>query len=143
MRARHNFLSGGASEWTVMLKAAAILVAANTALHLCKFRPLRRVLIFWARRIRPGGQPVSAEKVVHTVERLNRRLTAGSTCLSIALTAEVLLTHYGHESVLCLGAKHESGQFIAHAWLERNNTVLIGGPREVTQEYARFPTIPI
>jgi hypothetical protein len=130
-------------EWTVMLKAAAILVATNVALRLCNFQAIRRLLIRCARRVRPIGKPVDAEKIVRAVERISRPLRARSTCLSIALTAEALLTHYGHDSVLCLGAKRASGQFTAHAWVEQNDAVLIGGPREVTLEYARFPSIPV
>jgi hypothetical protein len=143
MRIMPRLRSRSIGEWTVIVEAAAILIATNAALRLCNFQVLRRVLIRCARRVPPFGRPVEAEQIVDAVERISRRLRAISTCLSIALTAEAILTHYGYDSVLCLGAKRESGQFSAHAWVERNNAVLIGGPREVTLEYARFPMIPV
>jgi hypothetical protein len=96
-----------------------------------------------AARLQPFGSPIDAEKIVQSIERVSRWLQVGSTCLSIALTAEALLKHYGHESLLCLGAKRENGQFTAHAWIERDSTVVIGGPREITLQYTRFPSIPV
>jgi hypothetical protein len=127
----------------VLVEAAVLLVATSGALPLWNFRSIRRVLMRSAARLQPFGSPIDAEKIVQSIERVSRRLRVGSTCLSIALTAEALLKHYGYESLLCLGAKRENGQFTAHAWIERDSAVVIGGPREITLQYTRFPSIPV
>jgi len=55
-------------------------------------------------------------------------LVPRSTCLTKALAAHVLLRRVGHEGVLHIGvARDEAGKFEAHAWLECQGKVIIGG----------------
>jgi Transglutaminase-like superfamily len=51
-----------------------------------------------------------------------------ATCLTKALAGQVLLTHYGHSTVVHVGVTKEkgAGTFQAHAWLESDGKVLIG-----------------
>jgi hypothetical protein len=134
--------SRNASEWLLILESAAMLVGTTTALRFCRFQPVRRLLMWYARITRPFVEHVAVEKIVHEIEAIKGRLRLEPTCLTIALTAEALLAQYGHDCVLCLGAKRNAGAFQAHAWIERNDSVVIGGPRELTREYTRFPRIP-
>ncbi len=56
------------------------------------------------------------------------RFVLSPTCLVRALAAQVLLRLCGHDGVLHLGvARNESGRIDAHAWLECQGRVVIGG----------------
>jgi len=120
-----------------------LLVAANRALRVCRFTSIRKALHYWARSLKPLSFPMKAEQIIRAVERSKERLGPAYTCLAVALTTEALLTQHGYESVLCVGAKRAEGTFEAHAWIERDGAVVVGGPKEVTLQYTRFPRIPL
>jgi hypothetical protein len=72
------------------------------------------------------GRP-SLGEIVRSVEASSRRVPRAS-CLTQAVTAQLLLHHYGYGSTLCVGvAKEENGSFRAHAWVERGGRIVIGG----------------
>jgi hypothetical protein len=52
-----------------------------------------------------------------------------------ALVAEAMLTHYGHPVELRIGVSRNSGTFAAHAWVERDGEIVIGGPESVVRQY--------
>jgi hypothetical protein len=52
----------------------------------------------------------------------------GASCLTQALAAQVLLRREGFDPKLQLGvARDEAGKFIAHAWIECDGRIVIGG----------------
>jgi hypothetical protein len=56
------------------------------------------------------------------------RVVPRASCLTQAVAGKLLLRYYGYESRLRLGvAKTSAGAFFAHAWIERESRVLIGG----------------
>jgi hypothetical protein len=68
------------------------------------------------------------------------RLVPGTTCLVRALAAQALLARRGHASQLRLGVARGSGRaFEAHAWLEQDGRVLVGGPLD--GRYVPFPAL--
>lgn len=48
-----------------------------------------------------------------------------STCLTRALTGQILLDQHGYESKLRIGVLND-GKFEAHAWLEHDKEVVLG-----------------
>jgi hypothetical protein len=57
------------------------------------------------------------------------RYVPGATCLAQALAAQVLLGRTGYPARLRIGvAKGEERKFEAHAWVESQGRVVIGGP---------------
>jgi hypothetical protein len=129
-------------QWFV-IEFVTILFCTSGALLLCQFQVIRRLLLAWARMTRPLFGPMEAEALLCGMERVASRFRGMHTCLAVALAAEALMKKHGHGTVLCLGAKRERGRFAAHAWLERDNSVVIGGPKELTLEYSRFSEIPV
>jgi hypothetical protein len=50
------------------------------------------------------------------------------TCLAQSLAAQVLLTRRGYPTLLHIGVvRGEGGQFQAHAWVESEGKIVIGG----------------
>lgn len=66
------------------------------------------------------------------------RVVPRATCLTQAVAGKLLLRHYGFESRLCLGvSKTSAGGFVAHAWIELESRILIGGAQS-----AAFSPLP-
>ena len=74
------------------------------------------------------------------VHAVTRRILRGRPCLTQALVARRFLRRHGVETELRLGALLDGSQFRAHAWLERDGHVVIGGV-ESTQAYTSFRPI--
>ena len=56
-----------------------------------------------------------------------KRRVPQATCLTQALTGQVLLAQKGYASRLWLGVtKDPKGKLMAHAWLEHENSVILG-----------------
>lgn len=106
-------------------------LAAVTVVRLClRFFPLR----VWerlagrlgsSRTSAPGAH--TAQDVVWAVGRASR-VVPRATCLTQALAAHILLARSGHRSRLKIGVARTSGRGLrAHAWLESDGAVLLGG----------------
>ena len=75
---------------------------------------------------RTAARP-SVEAITWAIGAASRRIPR-ATCLTQAVSAQLLLRHYGYDSRLCLGvARPAGGEFFAHAWLERDGRIVIGG----------------
>jgi hypothetical protein len=59
---------------------------------------------------------------------VTRRYVPAATCLTQALVTKFLLDRYGHHAIMRIGVRRsDSGLFQAHAWVESNGKVVIGG----------------
>jgi hypothetical protein len=77
-------------------------------------------------------------RVVGAVQTAGRWVPE-ATCLAQALAAQTLLARHGCPSHLHIGVgRDEQGKFVAHAWLEWQAIVIIGGS-EVNSRYAVMP----
>jgi hypothetical protein len=69
----------------------------------------------------------SVETITWAIGAASRRIPQ-ATCLTQAVSAQLLLRHYGYDSRLCLGvARPAGGEFFAHAWLEHDGRIVVGG----------------
>jgi hypothetical protein len=93
--------------------------------------------------LRPSGAPlstISSERLVEPMARgvslAGRRSLWPTSCLRQALLLHVLLARKGIASDLKIGVRAgEAGGVDAHAWVERDGRVLIGG-EHASQQYA-------
>jgi len=131
MKRLRKFMRLPAAERRLLMKAILLLCAVKVGLGLLPFQTLRRLLANLA--VLPVGlrdveDPRSIERIVWAVELAGRLVPRASTCLTQALTAQVLLLRRGHPALVHIGTvKGESGEFQAHAWVESGGEVLIGG----------------
>jgi hypothetical protein len=119
------------------LLARALVTVAwyRAALWVLPFRWVRRLAARPSRRSRSSR---SAVDIASAVTAAARRVPQAS-CLTQALALQSLLQREGYSPLLKLGvAKTPAGELAAHAWIEEDGRVLIGGP-----ESARFvPLLP-
>lgn len=71
------------------------------------------------------------------------RYVPQATCLTQAMTTRILLGRYGHPATLQIGVtRGEKGDLQAHAWVESNGIVVIGGTEaELKEKYVMLPAI--
>jgi hypothetical protein len=128
-------------ERTLLLSACVLVGIVRIFLWLFP----SRVCLRFVRRLsdsrvgpRPAGPP-TVERVTWAVGAASRRIPR-ATCLTQAVAAQLLLRRFGYASSLCLGvARGSKGEFLAHAWVERDGRVLIGGPQSLG--FTRLPAL--
>jgi hypothetical protein len=122
-------------------QAVAALTITQSALRFVRLHTARRWLL---RVFQFGSRPrreIGIDDLSRAIESAKRRCPVSTTCLGEALVAEALFKRNGYEPVLCFGAGRSEGRFEAHAWLEQDHVVVVGGPQSVVARYTRFPEI--
>ena len=116
------------AEKRLLIAALFCTAAVRAGLWLLPFQTIRRIV---GRAATGDRRPRAGE---FTVQRLVRAVATASrcvpcaSCLTQAMAAQVLLSRHGYASCLRIGvAKEASGPFEAHAWLERDGEVILGG----------------
>jgi hypothetical protein len=125
----------------LLIQATSLLAAIRLGLRVLPFATLRTLLARLARtRHGTDGQRdgTARDRTIWAVETASRHFPAISTCLTQALAIHVLLARQGCKSILRIGVKRDTdGKFIAHAWLEKDGIILIGGAGH--RSYAPMP----
>jgi hypothetical protein len=131
MKLPRKFLRLTTIERRLLIKTALLLEAIKLGMRLLPFRTLRHLLTGVADTAPPRlrhADHLSVEKIAWAVEAASRHTPGVKTCLTQALAAQVLLARRGHPALLRIGvAKGEQEQFQAHAWVESEGMVVIGG----------------
>ena len=141
MRRLRRLLRMSRGDIALLVQAAALLVSIRAGLWCVPFATLRKILAGLATG-KQGG-PVSSEvravgRAIWAVETAGRQFPAVGTCLIQALAAYVLLGRRGCVADLRIGVKRDDeGKFVAHAWLEKEGAILIGG--EPHHSYIAMP----
>jgi hypothetical protein len=115
----------------LLIKAALLLVAVKLGMRLLPFRSLRRLLarVSDTRTLPRPTDRAPAERITWAVEVASRRVPGAKGCLTQALAAQVMLTRRGCPALLHIGvARGGRGRFQAHAWVESEGKVVVGGP---------------
>jgi len=96
-----------------------------------------RVLPRWS-----DPTPGRRERAAWAVKAVGRRLLSERPCLTQAIVLQYLLRRQRDESAqIRLGvARGKDGTLQAHAWVERNGDILIGGA-ESRESYSRFDNL--
>jgi Transglutaminase-like superfamily len=115
-----------------------LLAAIRLGLWLLPFQTLLQNLEKLG-RVTPASS-LSVRQIVWMVN-VSSRYMPGVKCLARALTARVLLNWYGYASELRIGvAKGEQGELEAHAWVEYQGKVIIGGLSTLSR-YVPLPSL--
>jgi Transglutaminase-like superfamily len=130
MKRLRRFLHLPSAERRLLVEAALLLGAIRVGLWLLPLQTLRSLLAKLTAalgRLQEADRS-SADRVVWAVQAVSRYAPTVGTCLTRALAGQVLLTRRGLPAILHIGVvKGEEGQLEAHAWLESEDKVVIGG----------------
>lgn len=108
-------------------------------------QPLGRVLTAVRRQSeRPRSAPPAPVPVlVWAVRAAGRRFLRRNPCLTEALALWGLLRRHGYDSRIRIGvARDRTAEFEAHAWVERDGEILIGGSRS-PESYVPLPVFDV
>jgi hypothetical protein len=140
MQRIRKFLSLSATDQHLLVTSALLLGAVRLGLWLLPFRTLQRLLADMTRTptaLQMTDQS-SIDRVSWAVAAASRHVPA-ATCLTQALATQVLLGRLGCPATLRIGvARGERGEFQAHAWVEYQGRVVVGG----SDAPSRFTPLP-
>jgi Transglutaminase-like superfamily len=141
-----KFLALSKRERTLLLQALFLLVFERIGLRMMPFATVTHILSKLAANRARTGDTVSDDivrsQILWAVETAGRRVPFASTCLTRALAVQVLLARSGDQSDLRIGVTRDSnGKFLAHAWLEKQGDILIGG--DCSNDFTPMPTVKV
>ncbi len=115
----------------LLAAAAALLGMSSLGLGLLPVQRLRLLLRLAATRLPGARRRADAPERVRWALAVVRRLLPGARCLAQALAAEALLAHGDFPARLRIGVPRAGRprRLAAHAWLELDGKVVVGGAR--------------
>lgn len=130
-----------ATDRSLLIYSALLLAGVRLGLWLLPFGTLRRLLTRLdadshdTRMVETG----TIDRVAWAVNKASQYIPKAS-CLTQALATKVLLSRRGQPAVVRIGVKRGAGgELLAHAWIESNGRVVIGGPDATLKRYTPFP----
>lgn len=124
-----RFLSLPRRDRERFLIAWVVLVLARLGLWLAPFRSIQRIIdrVAPGRPRMPVPAPDDVERIAWAVASAARFVPQAS-CLTQALAAKVILEREGRPAEVCVGvARVGRGAIEAHAWVESDGRIVIGG----------------
>ena len=141
MKRLRNFLRLTSSDRCLLVSAMFLLGAIQLGLWLLPFPKLRRLLqkVSQANIELQEVNSATVGRIAWAVAVVSRYIP-GARCLAQALATQVLLGRRGCRSKLCIGvARNQQGQLSAHAWVESQGRIVIGGLGDMS----RYTPLPL
>src|SRR5207248_4569283 len=114
-------------ERRLLADAAFMLAAASVGVRIGRLATVRR----WLARlsvISARGSEIARQRIIWAVDAASRRIPGAGTCLPRALAAQAMLARHGFPASFRIGVgRTDDGTFVAHAWVESDGEVVIGG----------------
>lgn len=139
-----KFLRLPQSERGLLIRVSLLLSATQLALRLFPFRRVYRWMsVANQPKINKGEKShLDADKIYAAVNKSGRNFLGVDSCFPQALVGEMLLKRGGYPAKLRIGVnKEQGGEFKAHAWVEMDGNVVIGGPRSLVESYTPLPEL--
>lgn len=112
-------------EKIILIKALMLLWIVRIMLYALPFQTLKNIIKKFTSTEENKIHPVTMEKLIWAVEIMSI-YTPRATCLTRALSAQILLARYNYSSNIKIGVSKNDGEFEAHAWLEADNKIILG-----------------
>ena len=130
MRLLRKFTALSSDERRLLVRALLFASAIQLVLGRLPFTMLRRIVVRDRGSVGhvAGTDPSFPDRVVWAVTVASRRAPGSATCLSRALMVHAMLARRGYPSRLHIGVVRARPRALeAHAWVEREGRILIGG----------------
>ena len=122
----------------LIIEAAVMISFTNFGLHLTSFQKLQSFFqqLFRLNKVRYQKTHPNKSDIAWAIETTGQKLFKDDTCLVIALAGQSLLKLYGIPAKLQLGClKGDKKTIFAHAWVESDGEVIIGGTERDISKY--------
>lgn len=131
MQTVRKFLGASRADRSLAVTCFRAVIAAGALVKLRPYRDLRKRLQTAPAVAEQHPRP-SQPHILKVLAAVARRMP-WATCLIQAIAAQNVLANYGYASTLRIGVSADAkGEFAAHAWLEQDGRVLIGGENSPT-----------
>lgn len=123
------------AEIALLGRTLMMLWLVRLGLWVLPYDKLCQLLFSRGHVIAAGPTHASVSQIVRMVKALSRYIPA-ATCLTKALVTKVLLDRLGQPANLQIGVtKSSAGNLEAHAWVELDGKVVIGGRHREISRY--------
>ncbi len=130
MRLLRRFRCLAAPDKRLLIETAFLLASIGLVLRLVSFRTLQDLLVRilgQTRRTRAAAS-FPSDRIAWAIAVASRYVPGAQNCLVQALAAWTLLAWRHHAGLLHIGVTNgPDRQFKAHAWVEHDGKVLVGG----------------
>lgn len=118
----------GADEWRVLIAASCLLPLIAISLRVLDYPRTRNLMGRFVTRAGRGAAPqTQVDRVTRLVGVAARHGVCRANCLHHALAVWWLLARRGIETNLRIGVRKDHAGFSAHAWIERDGMIIVGG----------------
>ena len=124
MRIIHSFLKLTFEDKCIVIKSFFLLWIIRMMLWIFPFSVIQKIVGRFT-VISGESHTVPIGKLTWAVAVMSRYVPK-ATCLTRALTAQILLAGQNYNSNLKIGVSKNNGEFEAHAWLESDNIIVLG-----------------
>jgi hypothetical protein len=134
LRRLARFIALPADERKLFLEAAILLLVVRLGLWIVPYRIVNRILEWGAPRSRGarGYDTLLVANAARAVRAMSRYVPK-ATCLTQALALRTLLGILGQPALLKIGVRKNAGSLEAHAWVESQGRVVLGGTRDLAR----------
>lgn len=137
----YTFFRLSRQEQRLLCSSGLLVIAIRLGLWVLPFRYLQHLLdIFGQRSVRWASQ-VDIARIPWAVGVTSHHVPM-ATCLTQALSVQTLFRQRGIPCELRIGvAKDHRNQLTAHAWIEYEGQVIIGGSQASVARYVALPSL--
>ena len=128
-----RFAALSRTEQVLLCTSAVLFLACRGLLAVVGLDRTRWVSSWLAEMFPPWTTVDRPDRITWAVSCAAGSLPGSGTCLAQAVVGETLLAAHGFSSTVRLGVKKSRTEFAAHAWVERENTVVIGELTDLDQ----------
>ncbi|UTB33125.1 MAG: lasso peptide biosynthesis B2 protein [Methanobacterium sp. ERen5] len=118
-----RFFNLSVDKKSLLIKSVILTTLIRICLYIIPFSRIHTTFNKLS-RIKIHPNPMKVDDIIWAVMVASHYIPK-STCLVQAITAQILMTHYNHDSTLRIGV-NKSNDFEAHAWVEINEKVILG-----------------
>ena len=131
------------ADQRLLLAAWMLLAGIRIGETLLSFATLQRCLARLGRPGRARAMPRGAGvRIAWAVQVSSTYVPGANICLTRALATHVWLTRWGHTAELRIGVRaQDKDPLVAHAWVESEGAVLIGGDQDLGEYRVLRPRV--
>ena len=119
-----SFLKLSFEDKSILIKSFSLLWIIRIMLWILPFSVIQKILSRFT-SVSDDSHSIPMEKLTWAVAAMSRYVPK-ATCLTRALTAQILLAGQNYPSNIKIGVSKNKGEFEAHAWLESDDKIVLG-----------------
>jgi len=120
----YSFLKLTFEDKCIVVKSFFLLWIIRMMLWILPFSVIQKIMGRFT-AVSGESHSVPIEKLTWAVAVMSRYVPK-ATCLTRALTAQIVLAGQNYNSNLKIGVSKNNGEFEAHAWLEADDKIVLG-----------------